>query len=249
VSIFTFTRPYAYVIMLNARKPMFASHELRRALNLAIDRPALIQEALNKHGTAADGPMSRQHWAYRDTFPTFRYEPATAAKVLSTHPHFKCIFPEGALFERLALSAQKQLAAVGVEMDIEAVALDELLAAVTERRDFDAALTETHIGPSLFRSYQWWHSGGPNNVGNFSSAKVDAALDAIRYASSDQQYAAAALEFQRAMIEDPPAVFLAWSERARAVSRRFDVPFEEGRDVLGALRLFKLATNTRASRN
>jgi peptide/nickel transport system substrate-binding protein len=249
VAIFTFPRPYAYVIMLNARKPLFASHEVRRALNLAIDRPSLIREALNNHATPADGPVSRQHWAYRDTFPTFGYDPAAAAKVLTKHPHFKCIFPEGALYERLALSAQKQLAAVGVEMEVNAVGLDELVAAVQTRGDFDAALTETHIGPNLFRSYQWWHSGAQYNVGKFSSARVDAALEAIRYASNDQQYAAAALDFQRAMIDDPPAVFLAWGERARAVSRRFNVPADPARDVLGMLRLFTLAPDQRASRN
>ena len=46
------------------------------------------------------------------------------------------------------------------------------------------------------------------------------------------------------------AVFLAWQERARAVSRRFSVPSEPGRDILGTLRLWKSAADTRqASRN
>jgi peptide/nickel transport system substrate-binding protein len=247
VSIFTFSRPYAYVIMFNARRPIFASHEFRRALNLAIDRRAVIQEALNNHATADEGPVPPQHWAYRDTFPAFHYEPASAAKVLTGHPHFKCIFAAGDVFERLALSVQKQLAAVGVAMDIEAVPLDQFHEAV-QGGNFDAALIDAHIGPSLFRSYYWWHSGVRYNAGKFSSARVDAALDTIRYASSDQEYASAVLQFQQAMIDDPPAVFIAWGQRARAVSRRFDVQAEPGRDVLGTLRLFKLATNTRASR-
>jgi peptide/nickel transport system substrate-binding protein len=248
VSVFTFSRPYAYVIMLNARKPMFASREFRRALNLAIDRPAVIQEALNNHATPDDGPVPSQHWAYRDTFPTFHYEPASAAKAVTGHPRFTCIFAAGAVYERLALSVQKQLAAVGVAMDIESVPLDQFHAAV-QGGDFDAALADAHIGPNLFRSYQWWHSGGPFNAGQFSSARVDAALDTIRYASSDQEYASAVLQFQRAMIDDPPAVFIAWGQRARAVSHRFEVPAEPGRDVLGTLRLFKLAPDQRANRN
>ena len=249
VSVFRFSRPYAYVIMLNARKPIFAAPEFRRALNLAIDRPAVIKEALNDHATPDDGPVPPQHWAYRDTFPVFHYEPALAAKAVNGHPSFTCIFAGGATYERLALSVQKQLAAIGVAMHIESVPIDEFNAALLTRRDFDAALTDAHIGPNLFRPYQFWHSRGPQNVGKFSSAKVDAALDAIRYASSDREYSAAALDFQRAMIEDPPVIFLAWGQRARAVTRRFSVPVEPGRDVLGLLRLFKLAPEQRASGN
>ncbi len=248
VTVYTFPRPYAYVILLNARRQMWASRDVRKALNLAIDRPAVVRDALNNHGTPDDGPVPPQHWAYRDTFPTFHYDPASAAKLVNGRPRFKCIVAEGAVWERLALSVQKQLAAIGVGMDIEALPLDQFSAAVTDGR-FDAVLLDAHIGPNLFRSYQWWHSGGPLNAGKFSSTAVDAALDSIRYAPSDPEYASAALQFQRAMIDDPPAVFIAWSEGARAVSHRFIVPTEPGRDVWAALRLFKLAPDARASRN
>ena len=45
--------------------------------------------------------------------------------------------------------------------------------------------------------------------------------------------------FQQAAEDDPPAIFLAWSDRSRAVTRRFDVQAEAGRDVLSTLRLWK----------
>ncbi|PYR62133.1 MAG: hypothetical protein DMF91_07755, partial [Acidobacteria bacterium] len=70
-----------------------------------------------------------------------------------------------------------------------------------------------------------------------------------RYAIDDKEYASQVLAFQRAMIEDPPAIFLTWGDRVQAVSRRFEVPAEPGRDVIGALRLFKLAPDHHASRN
>jgi hypothetical protein len=44
---------------------------------------------------------------------------------------------------------------------------------------------------------------------------------------------------QRAIVDDPPAIFLAWSQRARAVSTRFHVPVEPGRDILSTLRLWR----------
>ncbi len=247
VGVYTFPRAYTYVIVLNARRPALAPGAVRQALASAIDRPRLIREGLSNHGTTADGPVWPHHWAYNQTFPTFQYDAVGASKALKGRLRFTCIFAEGPLYERLALAVQKQLADVDVDMQIEVVTIDELVARVTKRGDFDAVLFDAQLGPTLFRPYQWWHSGGPKNYGGFSSAKVDAALDTIRYAANEAEYAAAVLEFQRAMIADPPAIFLAWGERARAVSRRFDVQTEAGHDVLSAVRLWKPAADARAA--
>jgi hypothetical protein len=55
---------------------------------------------------------------------------------------------------------------------------------------------------------------------------------------------------QQAFTEDPPAIFLAWSVQARAVSKRFDVPpAERDRDVLSNVRLWKPVDDTRARPN
>lgn len=250
VGVYTFPRAYTYVVVLNTRRPALASSAVRHALGEAVDRPRLIREGLFNHGTTADGPVWPLHWAYNQTFPTFQYDAVAASKVFKSPLRFTCIVAEGQLFERLALAVQRQLAAVGVDMQIEAVTLDKLVDRVTKGGDFDAVLFDGQLGPNIFRAYQWWHSGGLNNYGGFNSAKVDAALDAIRYATNDSEYAAGVLDFQRAMIADPPAIFLAWGERARAVSRRFDVQPEAGRDVLTTLRLWKPATDQRtANRN
>jgi hypothetical protein len=52
------------------------------------------------------------------------------------------------------------------------------------------------------------------------------------------------------MVNDPPAIFLAWRDRARAVSSRFHVVAEPGADVLFTLREWRPAVDARvASRN
>jgi ABC-type transport system substrate-binding protein len=249
VAIYLYQRPYAYSIVFNTRSPDLKSADVRRALNDAIDRPRLIADGLGKHGTPADGPVWPHHWAYNDRFPAFKYDAASAQRVLGRKISFSCIFPEGPS-ERLALAAQHQLAQVGVDMRLQSLSLDELSRRVTKQHDFDAVLFDAHLAPNLFRSYQWWHSGGVYNFGQFQSARVDAALDAVRYARNDAEYAAGTLAFQQAFIDDPPAILLAWGERARAVSRRFDVPSEPGRDILTTLRLWKPSADPgAASRN
>ena len=106
-------------------------------------------------------------------------------------------------------------------------------------------------GPTLFRPYLVWHSGAPFNWGQFGGPDIDEALDASATLDPTTEYRdGGSQSCSRPSSDDPPAMFLAWQERARAVSKRFSVPSEPGRDILGTLRLWKPAADTRqASRN
>ena len=116
--------------------------------------------------------------------------------------------------------------------------------------DYETMLFPFISGPTLFRPYLVWHSGTTFNWGHFGGPNIDKALDAVRFSGSDTDYRAAVASLNQIFAEDPPAVFLAWQKNARAVSRRFSVPSEPGRDILGTLRLWKPAADTRqASRN
>jgi hypothetical protein len=95
----------------------------------------------------------------------------------------------------------------------------------------------------MFRSFRHYYSRVPFDVKPAGNPSIDAALDRIRHAPSDDEYRRGVTDFQRAILDDPPEVFLVWGERARAVSRRFDVVLPEGgRDVLNTLRLWRPAT-------
>jgi peptide/nickel transport system substrate-binding protein len=236
--VFVHQRPYSYVVLLNFRNPVFASKEFRRKLNAAIDRQTLVTETLQGHATPADGPVWPGHWAYENGLPTFRYKPE---KISPAPKRFTCLFADASL-ERLGLGMQRQLRAVGVDLELELVSIDDWYERI-KKGDFDAVLADAVSGPNLVRPYLVWHSEGPLNYGRFNGTNVDAALDAIRTAPNDDAYKAGVAAFQKAIIDDPPAIFLAWSERARAVSTRFAVPAEPGRDILPTLRLWRPATD------
>ena len=78
---------------------------------------------------------------------------------------------------------------------------------------------------------------------------VDSALDRVRHAATDDGYRDGVAAFQRAIADDPPAIFLVWGDRSRAVSSRFDVRPQPGRDVLASLRLWRPTTDNRAGHN
>lgn len=243
VKIFIQQRSYAYVLLLNVHKPGLTDSAIRRQLNDGIDRDALVAEVLNGHGRPADGPVWPSHWAYDSQLPKFSYQPVPLKKPLI----LTCLFAEPSL-ERLAVTVQKQLAAIGVDLRLKSLPLDETFARV-QAGDFDVLLADAIAGPSMVRPYWFWHTGGPYNWGKFSSVPVDAALDSIRRAPDDAAYKAGVAAFQQAIVNDPPAIFLAWSERARAVSTRFDVPVEPGRDILSTLRLWHPIGEPRAAHN
>jgi peptide/nickel transport system substrate-binding protein len=241
VAVFSYVRHYQYVLAFNTRTGPLRSSEVRRALVEAVDSNALIQDAFDGHATQSSGPIWGQHWAFRNDLPKPSSDPRTAAAALSTldprhRLRFTCLVRSD--LERVGLVLKRQLEAVGVEMILQEASLSEIFQAMG-KREFDAAILEVISGPSLFRPYQLWHSRGSRNPGGLGSLAMDLAFDKVRYSTNDAEYRAAVEGLQQAVVDDPPAVFLAWGERARAVSRRFDVAAEPGRDILPTLRLWR----------
>jgi peptide/nickel transport system substrate-binding protein len=250
IAVFSFVRHYQYAIIFGSRVESFKSAAIRRELNAAIDREVFVGQGLNGHGVPSSGPVPPRHWALADGAPKLAFNPELAARLPGRHFRFTCLVPADSVYERVALAVKRQLSAASVDMQVQEVTQDQLVKAAAQN-DFEALLVDTISGPSLFRSYQRWHSGGPFPLKTIESPVIDAALDRIRHAKSDDEYRAGVTAFQQAVVDDPPAIFLAWAQRARAVSRRFEVPRpEDGRDALATLRLWKPAAEIRlASRN
>ena len=134
VKTYTFGRPYYNALVFNMRHPILKRTEVRRALNEAVDRTALIRDAMNGRGRPADGPLVPEHWAYSTSSQPFEFNPAAARLLLEqarlriqpsaggrmpSRFTFTCLVWNDPRFERLAVLIQKQLADVGVEMRLQ----------------------------------------------------------------------------------------------------------------------------------
>lgn len=230
--VFSYTRHYQFVVLFNLRRPDLQSAALRRGLNEAIDRDRLVEEGLGRRGITSQGPIWPGYWAAPSDMPTLGYRPrrlGTATKLV----RLSCLLVDPS-HERLAIALQRQLRSVGVQLDLVIQDTDSALRQISAGA-FDVALIEVISAPTLLRPYLFWHSKGPYNFGGYASEEVDAALDTIRHTVEDDAYRAGIASFQRAILNDPPAIFLAWSERARAISTTFDVHVEAGRDPLQTL--------------
>jgi peptide/nickel transport system substrate-binding protein len=249
VALYSYLRQYVYTVGFNSARGKFTRTSVRRALNAAIDRDALIRDVLGGQGVPATGPIWPHHWAYDPNVKGYVHDPLLASATLDaiglkpvSQPDgrrsrftFTCILPENwANWERMALNIQKQLYDVAVDMQLQVVSAEEF-----DKRlrtgDFDAVMVEMLSGPFLSRPYSFWRWGGeqkPYNVFGYRNSAADRWFDAIRSAPTDAEYRVAVGQLQRVIIDDPPALFLAWSERTRAASRRFHVPMEPGRDPI-----------------
>ena len=82
-AVFPFLRNYVYAVVFNSNRRSFDDARVRRALNYAVDRSDIVEQALQGHGTASSGPAWPQHWAY-DTSRSrhIAYDPARATALL-----------------------------------------------------------------------------------------------------------------------------------------------------------------------
>lgn len=247
IALFRTERPYAYMIRFNLRHPQLGQTQVRRALNHAVDRQAIIATALRGDGYPASGVWA-SHWAYRGVERLYRYDPALADRMLSDAGYpptaaetgaddrmparlrFRCLVPPDPIpYEATALLVQRQLYDVGVDMEVETVGSQELQRRLAEGT-YDAALLPQNIGRSLSRPYVFWHSSQPNAVLGYTAA--DSALEALRRAVTPDEVSEAASAFQAILYEDPPAIFIATPRQARAVHRRFNVTPAAGQDLM-----------------
>jgi peptide/nickel transport system substrate-binding protein len=234
-------------IVLNASRPPLRDPATRRALTLAIDRQELVRQGLKGHGATADAPVWPASWAFDGNAPGVPFDPSRTREFLASRTKapitFTCLLPQSfALWERLALLVQRQLRAVGVEMRLEVLPTQALVARVG-RGDFDAVMINPLGGPYASVHYLFWHSRGAWNQWGYRNADVDAALEAMRDAPDETHFKGAMSRFTMAIRDDPPALFLVWPNTLQAVSRRFELPdTASGRDALHVVAQWRART-------
>ena len=258
VSVFSFTRPYQYVIAFNQQSPALRSPTVRRALNAAIDRAALVRDGLDGRGAPSSGPIWPQHWALHSRSPTVRVRSAGCCEELT----------RGANRQRRPRMAQRSASSVWFPLTTNGL---DCWSSGSLKWSASRWKLRRHRPTACFRlSSDCVLRGGVSRHGQRAESLQDLSVVALgwlfqpwrawrRFDSMQRSIefvtpvrtmstARAVAGFQRAVVDNPPGIFLAWSERARAVNRRFDVPAEPGRDILTTLRLWRPANDLQSRR-
>ena len=245
---YPFLRPYSIPLVFNLRHPILGKREVRVALNEAVDRAEVVDNAMRGHGEVAEGPFWPFHWAYTRGRYSSPYNPEAAKVRLEaaglpvrggdhdrppSRFRFTCLLPAGdARFERIALVVQRQLSAIGVDMDLRPLPQGELERTIMNR-DFEAVIVSVLMGRTFDWPYVMWHSKGPYFDTGYSAA--DGALDRLQRARTNDEVRLAVAEVMSHFRDDPPAIFLALPREARAADKSIWIPYETDRDVFGTL--------------
>jgi ABC-type transport system substrate-binding protein len=204
-------------------------------------------------GLEATSPLFPRHWAFDATSQGYRFDPAAAAALLDTgnvplratgpggrrvRLAFTCLVPEGVVVaERIGLEVQRQLYRVGIDMAFETLPIGDYVARM-RAGDFDAVFIDLLSGATFGRVAAFWASGDQFtglNIFGYENAEAARLFETLRATTDESEIRSASRRLQRVFLDDPPALFVAWSERTRAVSRRFEIRGPADRDPLLSL--------------
>ncbi|TFV44628.1 ABC transporter substrate-binding protein [Blastococcus sp. TF02A_35] len=222
-------------VSLPAGSPVTGDPAVRRALNHAVDRDAMVRSILGGRGEPAFTPVPEVFGEHHDPGAVFAHDPDRARRLLDedgwvpgpdgvrvregVRAEFTLMyFPEETLRRDLAQAFASDALAVGVEVDLEAVDRPQF----RPRIPVDAGLLgggdvpydpDTQLYNGLHSVYTREGVGGPfDNPSDHVDPAVDAALDAGRRSLDPQERVAAYRTVQQRFVADPPAVMLAFLE-------------------------------------
>ncbi len=230
------TGPHLWFVILNTRTEPFRDARVRRAVNYAIDKQALVEHVLQNTATVAAGPVPRAFaWAYNEQVKPYPYDPEHARFLLreaglADGVTVSLLVPtsgSGMLAPvQMAAAIQGNLAEVGMNVRIETYEWNTFLAKVNKglagRGDMAEMAWMTNDPDTLpylaLRSQATPGHGGFNS-GYYENPRVDALIEQARTTTDRDERARLYRELQQIVHQDAPWIFVA-SWRQNAVTTR-----------------------------
>jgi ABC-type transport system substrate-binding protein len=212
----------ALYVVINVKKKPFDDVRVRQALNLAVNREAIVKSLFQGNAEAISGIVAPLQNGFAK-LPGYAFDPKKAKELLAQAgvPALKVKLwsPKGRYVKdfELAQAVQQDLAAVGVEAALSTMEWGAYLSATkTAPEQTDRELFLLGWSPStgeaqwgifpLLHSSQLAPKG--DNRGFFASKALDDAMDKATTATSDAARLGALREAQQIIIKDAPAIFL-----------------------------------------
>jgi peptide/nickel transport system substrate-binding protein len=234
-------RYYDYIAWNGVRYEPFTSPSVRLALSLAIDRGEVLAGlAIAPYAQPAAGPyppilrMLVDATLEPDPFLPDSARALLAAAGWSDSDGDGVLDRDGQPFEFTLLTqagnerrtsaaqvVQAQLAAVGIDMQVQALDFGALLDIMFATREFDAVLLGWQVG--LEPDYVvglFWPSDHTFNITGYASEAVDVAIDRAMSAASSSEAAAEWKAVARAIADDHPYAFLWYFSELVGVNNR-----------------------------
>lgn len=226
--------PRTFAVFLNQNKSAaLRDKSARKALDIAIDRDALVDTVLNGYGNVLTTPIPKGFGidihtatntseqgidAARDILREggwkFNAEKQIWEKTIDgtvTPLSFSIATVNNSAFEATATFLQNSWKQLGVEVTVKQFEQSDLTQAVIRPRDYEALLFGTQLGRSL-DYYSFWHSSQRNdpglNISLYANITTDSILAEMRRKVTSEDRTEAINKFADELSKETPALFL-----------------------------------------
>ena len=224
--------PRIFGVFFNQNQnPLLADSIVRQALDMSVDRSAIVHTILDGYGVPIQGPLPTDMSTLADTndHPNIAgaqallekngwkknsdgiYAKTSKDKKSVQTISFDLYTGDTPDLKQAAEMVKSSWANLGVAVTIKIFEPSDLYQNVIRPRKYDALLFGESIGKDR-DLYAFWHSSERNspglNVSMYTNTKADALLENIRTTSDDRIKATKYAQFEQIIRTDIPAVFL-----------------------------------------
>lgn len=219
------SKGYQYM-EFNHTKPYFKDPKVRQAFVYAIDRKLIVDQLLRGNGVVLENPYT-PIFKYINTGIKVRERDANKAKQLLTEAgwdfnrEIQLLVPLGnRVREQSADIILANLQQIGMKVKVEKMDFPTMQAR-RGKGEYDLTLIgwSSLLDPDVSSQYR---TGGGYNQGKYSNAKVDELLDKGAITAPFAERKAIYDQFQQAIYDDPPVVFLYSPNGLTAVNKRME---------------------------
>jgi peptide/nickel transport system substrate-binding protein len=200
-------------IIMNSAMPPFTDARVRHAVALAIDKPALVEFALNGFGTPTHTMIPPGHPFYNSDLKIAPPDLDRARKLLAEAGHadgfdITIHVPVGRpTRERTGTAVREMLKPLGIKADVQRIPWDKFITDIEGKAAFfvDGFYSRPTIDSSV---YPFYHSTGSWNttLWHYRNADMDRVLDGARAAGTTDEQARLYKEMQVIALDDPPGI-------------------------------------------
>ena len=209
------------LLAYNTRRPALARAEVRQALDMAIDKPAILRAVYGDAGTLATSPIPAANWAHDATIKAAPHDPAKARELLQkagvlplqltlwAMPVVRAYNPNG---QRMAQMIQADWAKVGVQARIVTYEWGEYLRRI-DAGEHDAALSGWLGDPEPANTAGQLACGAASGT-FWCNAEYDRLLAQARQAMTQAERKGFYAKAQRIAMQELPWTVIAYGRQA-----------------------------------
>lgn len=240
--------PQYFAIFFNQTKQaVFGDAAIRRALTSAVDRDALIRDALRGEGVRVDAPIPPGSIGYASDLPVTTFDVERAKQNLEEAGwkdgdgdsirekngvalRFTLSTTDWPEYVRTAELLAEQWRVIGADVSVQPATVGAMQTEILRPRNYDALLYGEVLGVDP-DPYPFWHSTQTRdpgvNLALFKDREADKLLEEARKTTDVEKRAAIYRKFQERVIGEAPALFLYSPTYAYTVPKRLHGTFLE----------------------